>query len=262
VVNLELNGRTPDLAQTRRLATMNYGHYTSMQVRDHKVRGLGLHLARLDDGNETFFGARMEIADEHRLRELIRHALGGTADASVRVAFVAAADPLAPPDVLITVADPADETPAPPVRVRIDRFERSWPEQKHAATMGQHFAIRRARQAGYDDALLAGPGGEVREGSTWNVAFWDGAHVVWPQAPMLKGVTMVLLQVAMTMTGVPWTLRPVGVGEIPDLLAAAAVNSRRPADPIASIDEVKFGENPRLTAVLADAWATVPWDEI
>jgi 4-amino-4-deoxychorismate lyase len=79
---------------------------------------------------------------------------------------------------------------------------------------------------------------------------------------MLKGVTMVLLQVAMTMIGMPWTLRPVGVGEIPDLLAAAAVNSRRPADPIAGIDDVKFGENSRLTAELADAWATVPWDEI
>jgi branched-subunit amino acid aminotransferase/4-amino-4-deoxychorismate lyase len=261
-VNLELNGRTPDLAQTQRLATLNYGHYTSMQVRDGKVRGLALHLARLDDGNETFFGGRMEIADEHRLRELIRHALAGTADASVRVAFVAGPDPSAPADVLVTVTDPAPPAPPPALRVRTDRYERSWPEQKHAATMGQHFAVRRARAAGFDDALLTGPGGEVREGSGWNVAFWDGTHVVWPQAPMLKGVTMVLLQIAMTMTGVPWTLRPVTVGEIPDLLAAAAVNSRRPADPIASIDDVKFGENKRLTEVLTGAWATVPWDEI
>jgi branched-subunit amino acid aminotransferase/4-amino-4-deoxychorismate lyase len=262
VLNLELNGRTPDLAQTERLATMNYGHYTSMQVRDRSVRGLALHLARLDDGNETFFGGRMDIADEHRLRELIRHALGDTADASVRVAFVAGAEPQAPPDVLITVRDPADQTPAPPVRVRTDGFERAWPEQKHAATMGQHFAVRRARQAGYDDALLVGAAGEVREGATWNVAFWDGAQVVWPQAPMLKGVTMVLLQVAMTMTGTPWALRPVATREIPDLLAAAAVNSRRPADPIASIDDVQFGENKTLIDVLTDTWATVPWDEI
>jgi 4-amino-4-deoxychorismate lyase len=262
VLNVELNGRTPDLAQTQRLATLNYGHYTSMQVRDGRVRGLALHMARLDDGNETFFGGRMDIADEHRLRELLRHALGGTADASARVALVAGPDPQAPPDVLITVTDPAPDDPGPPLRVRTDRFVRDWPEQKHAATMGQHFAVRRARQAGYDDALLVGPDGAVREGSAWNVAFWDGEKVIWPQAPVLKGVTMVLLQIAMTMTGTPWALRPVTTGELPDLLAAAAVSSRRAAHPIASIDDVRFDENKRLADALTDAWKTVPYDEI
>jgi branched-subunit amino acid aminotransferase/4-amino-4-deoxychorismate lyase len=262
VLNVELNGRTPDLAQTQRLATMNYGHYTSMQVRGGGVRGLALHMARLDDGNETFFGGRMDIADDHRLRELLRHALGGMADASARVALVAGPDPQAPPDVLITVTDPAADTPGPPLRVRTDRFARDWPEQKHAATMGQHFAVRRARRAGYDDALLVGADGEVREGTAWNIAFWDGAKVVWPQAPVLKGVTMVLLQVAMTMMGTPWALRPVVTGEIPDLLAAVAVNSRWAAREIASIDDVQFDENKRLADVLTDAWATVPYDEI
>jgi branched-subunit amino acid aminotransferase/4-amino-4-deoxychorismate lyase len=262
VLNVELNGRTPDLAQTQRLATLNYGHYTSMQVRGGKVRGLALHIARLDDGNETFFGGRMDIGDEHRLREFLRHALAGAADASARVALVAGPSPEAPPDVLVTVSDPAPDDPGPPLRVRLDRFERNWPEQKHAATMGQLYAIRRAKRAGYDDALLVGPGGQVREGSAWNVAFWDGEKVVWPQAPALKGVTMVLLQIAMTMTGTPWALRPVGAGEIPDLLAAAAVSSRRAAHAIASIDDVQFGENKRLVDVLTDAWATVPYDEI
>ena len=74
--NLELNGRTPDLAEIHRLAAVNYGHFTSMQVRDQAVRGLGLHFARLADGNEEFFGWRAELDDEHRLRELILRALG------------------------------------------------------------------------------------------------------------------------------------------------------------------------------------------
>jgi branched-subunit amino acid aminotransferase/4-amino-4-deoxychorismate lyase len=154
------------------------------------------------------------------------------------------------------------ETTGAPLRVRTDRFERDWPEQKHAATMGQHFAVRRARWAGYDDALLVGPTGEVREGSAWNIAFWDGEKVIWPQAAVLKGVTMVLLQVAMTMTGTPWALRPVTTGEIPDLLAAMAIGSRRITQPIASIDDVKFDEDTRLAEALTGAWATVPWDEI
>src|SRR3954447_5525962 len=88
VRNLELNGHVPDLAETHRLTTRNYGHFTSMQVRDGGVRGLALHFARLADGNEDFFSYTMDVADEHRLRELIRHALRREPDASVRVGFV------------------------------------------------------------------------------------------------------------------------------------------------------------------------------
>ena len=260
--NLELNGRPLDLADTQRLLARPYAHYTSMQVRGGRVRGLALHMARLDDGNETFFGARMDLDGEHRLRELIRHALGDQADASVRVALVTADDEQAPPDVLVSVSDAQAPAPGPPLRVRTDQFQRGWPEQKHAATMGAALARRRALGAGYDDALLLGPDRTVREGTTWNAAFWDGEKVIWPQAPVLKGVTMVLLQVAMTMTGVPWALRPVTAAELPDLLAAAAVSALRPAQPIAAIDEVVFPEGTRLTAVLTQAWSTVPWDEI
>lgn len=260
--NLELNGRAPDLAETHRLATTNYGHFTTMQVRDGKVRGLALHLARLDDGNEAFFSGRMGIADEHRLRELIRHALGDTKDASVRVRFVPGEDEQAPPDVLVAVSDPVADVRGAPWRVRTIGYEREWPEHKHAATMGLIYARRNARLAGYDDALFLGPDGRVREGTTWNVAFWDGEMVVWPQAPLLKGVTMVLLQVALTMIGVPWSRRVIDASDLPDLLAAAAVNSRCPAQPIGSIDDVKFAEYARLAEVMDAAWATVPWDEI
>ena len=110
--------------------------------------------------------------------------------------------------------------------------------------------------------LFTGRDGLVREGSVWNVAFWDGGQVVFPQAPVLKGVTMVLLQVAMSMTGVPWTLRPVRRDDLPDLLAAAAVNSQSPGRPIRSIDDVVFAEHEKLTEALHLAWDTVPWDDI
>jgi 4-amino-4-deoxychorismate lyase len=125
VLNLELNGHAPDLAETQRLATRNYGHYTSMQVRDGRARGLALHMARLDDGNEEFFGARMDVTEEHRVRELIRHALGGERDASVRVGFVPGPDG-ARPDVLVSVSDPVAATPGPPVRVRSTSTRRRW----------------------------------------------------------------------------------------------------------------------------------------
>ena len=251
----QLNGRAPTPAELHRIAIGNYGHFTSMQVRDGKVRGMALHLARLDDGNEMFFGARGDVEEELRLRSWIRQALGPAADASVRVTVV-------PEGVLVSVDDPVSDRPAPPLRVRTQVYERPWPAQKHVATMGLGYARRTAAAAGYDDALFVGRDGLVREGSIWNVAFWDGAQVVFPDAPVLKGVTMVLLQIAMTMNGIPWALRPVRAAELPDLLAAAAVNSHCPAQPIAGIDDVVFDEQDKLTAALRTAWDTVPWDEI
>jgi branched-subunit amino acid aminotransferase/4-amino-4-deoxychorismate lyase len=251
----QLNGREPAPDDLHRIAVGNYGHFTSMQVRDRKVRGMALHLARLDDGNEMFFGGRRDVEDELRLRSWIRRALGEVHDASVRVTVVAEG-------VLVSVGDPVSDRPAPPLRVRTDPYERPWPAQKHVATMGLGYARRTAAAAGYDDALFVGRDGLVREGSIWNVAFWDGAQVVFPDAPVLKGVTMVLLQVAMTMNGIPWTLRPVRVAELPDLLAAAAVNSHCPAQPIAGIDDVVFDEQDKLVGALRTAWDTVPWDEI
>ena len=262
MLNVELNGQAPDLGQLHRIATLNYGHYTSLQVRDHRVRGLALHLSRLADGAEELFGHRIGVAEEHRLLGLIRHALGPVRDASVRVTFVPGGDDQAPPDVLVSVSDPAPDEPGPPLRVQTVRYERELPEHKHQATMGSNFRILQARRAGFDDALLVGQDGRVREGTSWNVAFWDGAQVVWPAAPMLKGVTMVLLQIAMSINGIPWDLRPVDATELSGFAAAAAVSSWCPARPLASIDELPLKDDGLLIGTLAAAWATVPWDEL
>ncbi|MCM4077656.1 aminotransferase class IV [Paractinoplanes hotanensis] len=261
--NIELNGRTPDLAEIHRLASVNYGHFTSMQVRDRSVRGLGLHFARLADANEEFFGWRAELDDEHRLRELILRALGDARDASVRVSYVPGADPAGPPDVVVAVSEPASDEPSPPLRVRIDPdFRREWPEHKHSATMSLFRAQRLARSAGYDDALSVGPDRLVREGTVWNVAFFTGDQVIWPQAPMLRGVTMVLLQIALTMRGVPWTMRPVPMSELLDFTAAVAVNSRIVRQEIASIDDLTYSAGDKLAELLGEAYASVPYDAL
>jgi len=60
-----------------------YGHFTAMQIRDGRVRGLPFHLARLDGATRELFGASLDGA---RVRELVRHGLASAerADASVR----------------------------------------------------------------------------------------------------------------------------------------------------------------------------------
>ena len=52
---VEVNGAPVTPADLELLAFSNYGHYTSMQVRQHAVRGLDLHLSRLDPERAHFF---------------------------------------------------------------------------------------------------------------------------------------------------------------------------------------------------------------
>ena len=87
VLNIEINGQSANVEDVHRVATWNYGHFTSMQVRDGMVRGLDLHLRRLEGRAHALFGEKAEH-DEGRIRELIRHGLGEERAASVRVTVV------------------------------------------------------------------------------------------------------------------------------------------------------------------------------
>src|SRR5262245_33519000 len=95
----EIDGRPAAAADLHVLATVNYGHYTTMQVRGRRVRGLGLHLARLDAATRELFGAPLEHG---RVRERLRHALDRD-DASVRITVFGRAGE---PALLVSVSEP------------------------------------------------------------------------------------------------------------------------------------------------------------
>ena len=101
---IEIDGRPATADDIRLPATVHYGHFTAMQVRDGRVRGLALHLARLDAGNRELFRAGL---DGDLVRDRIRHALGTVADASVRVSVLwAGADDATA--VMVTVRPPGE----------------------------------------------------------------------------------------------------------------------------------------------------------
>ncbi|MGW5443454.1 hypothetical protein [Streptomyces asiaticus] len=59
--HIEING-SPATADTLRLpALTSYGHFTAMQIRDARVRGLDLHLERLRSATRELFGG--DLAD-------------------------------------------------------------------------------------------------------------------------------------------------------------------------------------------------------
>ncbi|MFF5077318.1 aminotransferase class IV [Actinoplanes sp. NPDC000266] len=250
---VEINGAPASLEAVHRAATWNYGHFSSMQVRRRAVAGLEFHLRRLRAASAVLFPGDTPPSDD-TVVGLIEHALGERPDASVRVTVLPGLD------VMVSVSDPAPDTPRPPLRVRTAVYERDLPDLKHVATMGLTYHSLEARRAGFDDVLFLGADGAVREGSVWNVVFWNGERVVWPEAPMLAGVTTQVLRRGLEKLGVPSERRK--ISSLEGLRGAAAANSHCPAQPLASIDGRNLAERAPLTDLLWRAWRAVPWDEL
>ncbi len=178
-------------------ALVNYGHFTSLQVRGGAVQGLGLHLARLSQATRELFGSELDTV---QVQAWMAQALqqSGQADASLRVTVYSRhfdfRNPLAavPVDVLVAASAPVTLTASK--RVRSVAWQRELPQIKHVGTFGL-FAERRAAMAeGFDDVLFVTVDGEMSEGSTWNLAVHDGERLLWPQAPALRGTAEALLK--------------------------------------------------------------------
>lgn len=241
---VELNGEAASADDLRHLVQTNYGHFTAFRVEDGKVRGLDLHLDRLQQATRELFGSEL---DRECVRACLRHAVADDArELSVRVNVFARAldrerlDQPVETDVLVTVAPASTHTMAP-LRVKSCRYARDLPAIKHVGTFPLFHQRRLARQAGYDDALFVDADGRISEGSIWNIGFVDrDGGIVWPDAPQLDGVGMQLLKAGLAHAGTPSTVRAVRPTDFAGFCAAFFTNSSLPVRAIASIDEHRF----------------------
>lgn len=263
---VEINGAAPSIADLHRVAVVNYGHFTSMQVRGNRVRGLDLHLRRLDAASKELF---MTTPGVDRIRSLLRQALDQVpGDVSARIAIFARSGDLAVPTpdvdlaVMVSLNDPVSDTPQAPWSVRSIPYLRESVHLKHTATMGLTRARRVAKSQGFDDAVFTGPGGLILEGSIWNLGLWDGETVTWPQAPKLPGITEQLLTMGLHRIGVRTRTRPVVAQDLADYQAAFASYSWCPAQPLARVDDVSFANPPEAFTLLGKAWDSVPWETV
>jgi branched-subunit amino acid aminotransferase/4-amino-4-deoxychorismate lyase len=249
----EINGRAATAAELSALALSGYGHFTAMQVRDRRARGLQLHLDRLEAANREMFGAPL---DRGQVREFIGHALGAQVrDASVRVIVQQPAEP-EPPWVTVTVRPPAD--PLPDSRLQSVAYQRSLAHLKHTGDFGQQYYGRLAERNGFDEALLTGPDGLISEGSITNVGFFDGTAVIWPAAPMLAGITMQLMQSRLAL---PQRYSPVRVADLGSFRAVIITNSHGVAA-VTEVDGRRLSVDTAFTAMARDSYESAPWDEI
>lgn len=263
---LYCGSRLASTDELRALASVNYGHFTVMRVRGGAVQGLDLHLARLRQGHAALFDADF---DQAQLRHDLRRVLAGQGEASVRITGFARdfnhRDPLqaVQPAWFISVTAAAPVTDAAPLSLKCFAFVRPLPQVKHLATLPLFHYRRQARLAGQDDALfIAGPGSGARvvEGSLWNIGFWDGTGVLWPQGPALRGTCEALLQRGLDQLGVPQRLAEVSVAQA-TTLAAFTANASGCAG-VGSIEGVTLPAAPELQDLLVRALATQAWDLI
>ena len=251
-MRIEIEGHPPS-ADALWATASGFGHFTAMQVRRGRTRGLELHLARLEAANHELFGAGL---DRDRVRELVRHALGDSMDASVRVYVFESPDD--EPVLMVTVKEPAELTT--PQRLQSVEYQRPDPHLKHLATGQGHYS-RLARRRGFDDALLTSTDGHISETATANVAFLDDDAIVWPEGPFLHGITMQLLERALPEAGVPSRRAPVRLADITSFRGALISNARGLAL-VCGIDSLPLATDPARVQAVTDVYASLPWDPV
>ncbi|MEE1802694.1 MULTISPECIES: aminotransferase class IV [unclassified Streptomyces] len=252
----EVDGQPATADDLRLRALDSYGHFTALQVRDGRTRGLGRHLARLDSATRELFGTGLDGA---HVRELLRHALGTVRDASARV-YVHRPDGTPEPTLMVTVRPPVDLAERAQGLTSVT-YERPVPHIKHLGGFAQIHYGRLARRAGFDDALLVDAAGVVSETAIANVAFWDGTSVVWPDAPALNGITMELVEPLLPAAGLRSVRREVTLAELSSFRTAFVTNSHGIA-PVDRIDGTVLPGDEALVKTVREVYEGVAWDRI
>lgn len=255
------NGReagAPDLAP---LAFAGYAHFTAMQVRDGRIRGLDLHLARLRHGSLELFGRALP---DDRVRSWLRAALtDAPADLSLTATVYlpsgefTVATPDEAPELLIRTAPPATG-PEGPLSLAVVEHERFLPSVKHVGEPAKTYFLRQAVGQGHDDVAFVDRRGRLSEASIWNLAFWDGSAVVWPAAGMLDGVTMGVVRRQLDRLGVAQQVREVTPADLPALAGAAVMNSWTPGVAVRRIGATPLPEAREFVALLHRAYQAEP----
>lgn len=260
-----LNGQPATADHLRALALTNYGHFTSMQVRDGAVQGRALHTQRLEEATLALFGSALDGDDALKQAAQVMEQ-AGLRDASVRITVFSTRfdyrDPArtVTPDVLVTLSPPSSPD-KPALRVKSCPFVRPLPQYKHVGTFPLFHYRRQAVADGYDDALFVDPAGQVVEGSIWNIGLWDGAAVTWPEGPALRGTAERLLRQALDGAGVPQRSGPVMLADLARYRAGFACNASG-LQPVIAVDGVAWGADTALMARLKAVLASVPWEPL
>jgi branched-subunit amino acid aminotransferase/4-amino-4-deoxychorismate lyase len=256
-----IDGAPADPGMLPGVAFAGFAHFTAMQVRDGGVRGLDLHLERLHSASQQLFDTPLPV---EQIRDHLREALASSpSDLSLTVTVFDSNGEFTndgrPPSLHTLIrTGPAADGPTGPLALAIFAHERFMPDIKHVGEPAKTYFMRRARAAGFDDAAFTDRHGMLSEASIWNLAFFDGDTVVWPDSDILTGTMMGIVQRQLTAMGVPQKTRPLSPFAAQELDAAVVMNSWTPGIEIRRMADKPLPARPDLVGVLHDAYAAEP----
>jgi branched-subunit amino acid aminotransferase/4-amino-4-deoxychorismate lyase len=141
------------------------------------------------------------------------------------------------------------------------QFQRPLAGLKHVGSWGQGRFREAALAAGFDEGLLVDETGRISEGTITNVGFWRDGMVIWPEAPKLDGITMLLLRRQLTAAGIGQAEEQVRVQDLAGYGGMILCNARGWA-PVSRVDDLVVPQDEAFADVITDAIDSCPWEEI
>jgi branched-subunit amino acid aminotransferase/4-amino-4-deoxychorismate lyase len=253
------NGEAATADQLTPLAFAGYAHFTAMQVRDGRIRGLDLHLARLRFASEELFGHALP---DEQVTSYLRAALAaGPADLSLTATVYSGAGEFtasAPELEVLVRTGPAATPPAGPLALATVDYERVLPAVKHVGEVAKTYYLRQAVAHGFDDAAFVDRAGRLSEATIWNLVFWDATAVIWPKAEVLDGITMQIVRRGLDQLGIPQRTQEITREDLPTLAGAAVMNSWTPGIAVHKIDSISLPTAPSFVDLLHQAHQAEP----
>lgn len=257
----QLDGRPASAADLTPLAFAGFAHFTAMQVRNGRVRGLDLHLARLRSASVEFFDRALP---DERVRSYLRTAIeSGPGNLSLTATMFSRSgefttDGLGEEPAVLVRTGPPSNGPSGPLRLAAVEHERPLAPIKHVGEATKTYYFHQAARQGFDDAAFVDTRGRLSEATIWNLVFWDGEAVVWPEAAMLTGTTMSIVQRQLDQLGVPQRREEVTLDRLRKLSGAAVMNSWTPGVAVTGIGSISTPEAASFMELLHQAWQAEP----
>lgn len=256
---VQLNGRTATAGDLAPLAFAGHAHFTAVQVRGGRVRGLDLHLERLRSASVELFGRALpEEVVRSRLRTALRD---GPADLSLTATVHSPAGEFTAADAepaLLVRTGPASSGPGGPLALAAVRHDRFLPHIKHVGEPAKTRLLRGAVADGFDDAAFLDGEGRFSEATIWNLAFWDGSSVLWPRAGLLTGTTMGIVRRQLDRLGIGQRTVAITPEDLPALAGAVVMNSWTPGVAVHRIGAVELPAAPPFLELLHRAYEAEP----
>ncbi|MBM7055843.1 MULTISPECIES: aminotransferase class IV family protein [Streptomyces] len=254
-----LNGRPAASDDLVPLAFAGHAHFTATQIRDGRARGLDLHLERLRSASVELFGRALP---DDLVRSHLRTALrDGPADLSLTATVLSTAGEFTAAEgdlALLVRTGPPSTGPGGPLALAAVEHERYLPHVKHVGEVAKTHLLRQAVADGFDDAAFLDRAGRFSEATIWNLAFWDGEAVVWPEAHVLTGTMMGVVRRQLDRLGVKQRTAAITPDDLPALAGAVVMNSWNPGIPVHRIGSTELPAAPPFLQVLHRAHEAEP----